>query len=144
MTGQKFTEKKEPRGFTLIEVLVSLVILSVGILALLLMQAQSIKANYVSRDLQAATILCEDLLERFRAIDSSSPLITAGTHDNSELGVANPIDESGNAGGIYSRTWQVTDDSPVQDAKTIVVTVTWTKKSISHSVQMDMVKFEEP
>jgi type IV pilus assembly protein PilV len=56
-----------PQGFTLIEVLISLVILSVGLLGLGLLQAQSLKASYSSNHRTIATNLAYELLDEIRA-----------------------------------------------------------------------------
>jgi type IV pilus assembly protein PilV len=55
------------RGFTLIEVLISLIILSVGLLGLGLLQAQSLKASYSSNHRTQATNLAYQLLDEIRA-----------------------------------------------------------------------------
>ncbi len=142
MTGKRFIKRKGNSGFTLIEVLIALVILAIGGLGMLMLQVSSIQGNVSSRELQAATLLCQDLLERFEGLDYNDALLDAGQHSNDELGVQNPINESGSqgAGAIYSRTWVVAVDNPAQGMKTITVTVTWTRNSVPHSVQLTMIK----
>ena len=55
------------RGFTLIEVLISLVILSVGLLGLGLLQAQSLKTSYSANHRTQATNLAYQLLDEIRS-----------------------------------------------------------------------------
>ena len=38
---------------------------------------------------------------------------------------ASLLDSEGNPGGIFSRAWAVSDDTPVTGLKTVVVTVNW-------------------
>jgi len=69
---------RRKEGFSLIEVLVALSILSVGLLALALFQVTAIKGNAVAGKWTVATQLAQDRLERFRhvqwnAIDNSAP-----------------------------------------------------------------------
>jgi type IV pilus assembly protein PilV len=54
------------RGFTLIEVLVSLIILSVGLLGLGLLQSQSLKASYSANHRTIATNLAYEILDEMR------------------------------------------------------------------------------
>jgi general secretion pathway protein I len=77
MTGtwilRKDGEEKCPRGFTLLEVLISLSIIAVVLLACLRAQNQSIRLYHLSRDMTTATILArqkmgEIELEGFPAV----------------------------------------------------------------------------
>ncbi len=55
-------------GFSLIEVLISLVILAVGLLGLALFQTTAIKGNAIASKWTVATELAQDRLERFRHV----------------------------------------------------------------------------
>lgn len=55
------------RGFTLLEVLVALLILSVGLLGIAELQLTSLRSNYSAYLRSQATILAYDILERIRA-----------------------------------------------------------------------------
>ncbi|HSX59410.1 MAG TPA: type IV pilus modification protein PilV [Tahibacter sp.] len=61
--------RRAPRaaGFSLLEVLVSMIILSIGLLGLAALQAFSIKANQSANYRTQATALAYDLLDRMRA-----------------------------------------------------------------------------
>ena len=54
-------------GFTLIETLVSLVLISIGILSFALMQAESMRATHTSLQRTKAIHFASDMLERVRA-----------------------------------------------------------------------------
>lgn len=141
MSGKKCI--KDTGGFTLLEVLVALVILMVGLLGALLLQTTAIQGNAFSRELQTGVVLAEDLMEQVKVIDFDDPLLSSvpadNPHENVELaGVANPIDEQGVSGGIYTRRWTVTDSAP--NSKTITATVNWNIKGENHSVTMTTVK----
>lgn len=58
---------KHNRGFTLVEVLVAVVILSVGLLGLAGLQATSLRSNHSGYMRSQATILAYDLVDRMRA-----------------------------------------------------------------------------
>lgn len=55
------------RGFTLIEVLITLIIFSIGLLAVAGLQTISKKANFDALQRTTASLLAHDLLERMRA-----------------------------------------------------------------------------
>jgi type IV pilus assembly protein PilV len=59
--------RRTERGFTLIEVLVALVILSIGLLGLGLLQASSLKASFGSNHRTMATNLAYEMLDMMRA-----------------------------------------------------------------------------
>lgn len=119
-----------PFGFTLLEVMISLVILSVGLLGLAALTATVIRTNSFSNDFTIATALVQDQLETLA--NTSYGNLTIGT-DIADSN--NPIDENGSTGGKYIRSWTI---AIVGSTKTIVVTVAWTSdygtsKSISIS-----------
>src|SRR5262249_23001163 len=55
------------RGFTLVEVLVTLVVMSIGLLGLAALQLTSLKANHGSATRTQAVYLAYDIIERMRA-----------------------------------------------------------------------------
>ncbi len=67
MTAISHRSARAARGFSLIEVLVALVILSVGLLGLGLLQATSLKASFGANHRTVATNLAYQLLDMVRA-----------------------------------------------------------------------------
>lgn len=61
------TNRQTMRGFTLIEVLVTLVVLAIGLLGLAGLQASSLKHNNNAYQRTQATFLAYDILDRMRA-----------------------------------------------------------------------------
>jgi len=55
------------KGFTLVEVLVALIILSIGLLAVASMQTNSLRSNNSALIRSKAVLGCEDILDRMRA-----------------------------------------------------------------------------
>jgi type IV pilus assembly protein PilV len=138
------------QGFTLIEVLVAITILTIGLLAVAKMQVSAIQGNYFSNNTTTALTLAEqkmeDLLGRNYATDAdlvdtqagnNTDLTSLVTKDHEELNV----NEEGVAGsGIYHRVWNVADDTPITDTKTITIIVTWTKGSHTHRMHLSCIK----
>lgn len=63
----KHTQIKKEKGFTLVEVLVAVVVLSIGLLGLAGLQATSLKNNNSSYQRSVASMLAYDMLDRIRA-----------------------------------------------------------------------------
>lgn len=60
-------QKRHAGGFSLIEILITLLIVSVGMLGLVGLQTESLKFNSSSLQRTKATILANDILDRIRA-----------------------------------------------------------------------------
>jgi type IV pilus assembly protein PilV len=116
-------------GFTLAEVLVSLVILAVGILAIAGMQIISIKGTSFSRYLTRASILAQDSLESLRSLPITDEKFAPGPH--SEPDYEDPDI------GTFRRRYQSAKNP---DYVTIQYTVEWEEKGISHSVSFSTIK----
>ncbi len=109
--------KTENKGFTLIEVLVAIVILSVGLLGMASLTVGIIKGNKFSNNLSTATTLAQDKMEDIRRLGySGMPAATTTTTEdyNSITGY-----------GTYKRVTVTTVDSPAVGMKTITVTAYW-------------------
>ena len=65
-------------GFTLLEVLIAVVILSVGLLGLAALQATSLKSNHASLTRSQIAILSYDMVDRMRA---NMPAVRLGDYD---------------------------------------------------------------
>jgi type IV pilus assembly protein PilV len=103
---------KNIKGFTLLEVMIALVILSIGLLGLASLQVMSIKGNSFGQQMTVASTLAQNQLEQLRR--------TSGT-------LVNGNDTVTDQNGItYTRTWQVTLNSPQPGATTVLITITWT------------------
>ena len=121
---------KANHGFTLIEVLIAIAVFSVGILAVASLQLVNSKNNTTANIMTQATMLARAQMEQLENsdIDTSADL-ALGTHTDPN----NPIDETGTAGGIYTRTWTVSAGSG-PDSREIEVTVNWNRRGQNRSV----------
>jgi len=87
--------------------------------------------------MSAAGNLAQDKLEEVERLSYADAALSAGTHQDTN----NPVGESGQSGGIYSRSWIVAVDSPISGTKTISVTVTWPPAgSTTHTVTLVTIK----
>lgn len=104
--------KVNSRGFTLIEVMISLAIFSIGILAIACLQIASINGNSSARMQTEATTLAVERLERLIALP----------YDHTELDEGNNPHQV--TSGNYTISWNVSEDAPITLTKTINITVT--------------------
>jgi len=96
---------RHPKGFTLIEVLISLVIFAVGMLGYAGLQVVAIKNMAFSKDYAKANIYGQQLVEQLK---SSAWANVSNGGDTLE--------------GKFTRTWGVTTEG---DIKHLAVTVNW-------------------
>jgi len=103
------------QGFTLLEVLVTIVILSIGLLGIAGLTTGVIRGNHFSKNVTSATAAAQTQLE---AVKSGGYALAVA---------ANFPGDTVNMGGMsFTRATTITDGSPAADMKTISVTVNWT------------------
>jgi prepilin-type N-terminal cleavage/methylation domain-containing protein len=140
------THRVHDDGFTLIELTVAILILTVGSLAAVVMQRTAVaRSNGTSAQL-AAVELARDLVEQARILKYADPALAATggfVSPPSTLSPANPLDPQGRASGtgrIFTRTWKIQDDLPTPQMKTISVRVAWSQLGNSQSVVLSTLK----
>ena len=107
---------RHPAGFTLLEVLVAISILAVGLLGVASMQIAAINGNAFAGRITSGMYLAQATLESLLASPSTDPALAAGAHSASSPPPGSNV------------SWTVNDNTPVLNAKTIAVTVTWSHK----------------
>jgi len=105
-----FDENRSQSGFSLIEVLVAITILSFGMLGMAGLQITSINGNSAAIRKTEASALASDKIEIYQ---------------NTPYGSINEGTETETGFGIFTRTTTVQKDVPVNDAKTITVSISW-------------------
>jgi prepilin-type N-terminal cleavage/methylation domain-containing protein len=110
---------KTEAGFTLIEVLIAMAILSFGMLSLSGMQVVSIRVNMASNRLTEAATLMQDKIEELMSL----PFTHASLADTTPVGTCQSYTESAPPKG-YTLVWCV-DDDDTGTRKTVNVTATW-------------------
>jgi len=106
------------KGFTLVEVLIAITIFAYGILAVAGMQIASMKGNTSARDLTEASTVGSDQLEKLM------------------LSAYDSISDGSRTKDIYGITWNVQDNTPQPDTKTVIVNVSWTERGTQRRVSM--------
>lgn len=90
------------KGFSLLEVLISLIIISGGLLALSKLNGQLYASSAASKQRNEAVNVLQMTLENLRANTpyASNPLLSVGNHTATNT-------ETGGSGAIYTTTWNV-------------------------------------
>ena len=109
-------------GFTLIEVMIALVIMSIGLTALAAVQISAIRGNDFSKRMTTAISIAEAKMEQIKSSsyvnilsESSIQITQSNMHFTRQVTVTNNI-------------------APLTNTKTVNVTVSWSEGSKSHSV----------
>ncbi len=116
------------RGFTLIEMLIAVFILSVGLLAMASLQTTAINSNSIANKLSVATSLAQAVMEDLLARNVADPIlntpVTNATYyglDSNNLAASNLTMLSA---GTYTATFTVQPNTPAQWISRLDVTVT--------------------
>jgi type IV pilus assembly protein PilV len=118
------------KGFSLIEVLVAIVILSIALLALAGLMVQTTRSNSFGNHMTEASTFAQDAFERLRARSYNSMVGGVDTI----TGLTSPRSATGQ---VYTRTWTVVKTNTTQAEATI--TITWsdpTNHAISFKYNM--------
>ena len=138
---------RNENGFTLSEVLVAMVVFLFGILAVLNMQLISTATNIKARGMTEGIIVAQNKIEELSSLPYTNTELN-DTDGNGNLGMiirnedvnAGNADHTDGADPRYTLFWNVVDDIPFTDTKTVRVIVRWRDKGINLSFAIEMVK----
>jgi len=118
---------RDKKGFTLIEVLIATCLLAIAMLGLATLQSRGIRGNDLGNRTTQAIALGQDKLEEL-----INDYATDENHNEGALvvGTENNIGTDGR----FTRVSSVQTDTPVTDAHTIEVRVTWNDRFGQHRV----------
>ncbi|MCK4467198.1 MAG: prepilin-type N-terminal cleavage/methylation domain-containing protein [Desulfobacterales bacterium] len=116
-------------GFTLMEVLVAMLILSVGLLGMAALVTGIINSNKLSNRISAATVLAQDKMEEVRQVGYSGMPASDTTTTEDYNSITNY--------SLYKRVTFTDVSNPAAGMKKITVTVYW--ESDDHSVVLNTI-----
>lgn len=115
-------------GFTFIELMIAMAILAIGMMAAVSMQFSSTRNNTNGNIFTEASMLAKTQLETLKSQDISN--LAAGSYTDPN----NPIRPDGQNGGIYSRSWAISDLGT--GAREITVRVQWNRLGQARTVEI--------
>jgi len=118
--------KKSEKGIGLIEIIIAMLIFGIGISAAIRTLPLSNKASSRARNLTKSTNLAQEKIEELMSIPYTSADLSAGGHVDPD----NPLER------IFTRTWNVTDNTPLSDMKQIDVTVSYDTDNPDNAVTL--------
>ena len=120
-------------GFSLIELMIAMSILSLGLLATASMQFSAVRNNTTGNICTQANMLARDKMEELmgtlESTRTESQLAQLVDGEDPSL-----IDANGNPGGIFKRRWSLTDPWDSEQSRLLTVTVEWTRRGRTRSV----------
>jgi type IV pilus assembly protein PilV len=123
------------KGFTLSEVLVAIVVLSLGLLGLESMHIAAIQVNSIASRLTQGTTLAQDRAEQLLALPYDDPLLA----DTTGQGIMTSYTDTNPPQG-YTIRWEVDTNVPSVGVKTINIFVTWKNLKVSKSFSLSVQK----
>jgi type II secretory pathway pseudopilin PulG len=115
---------RNQRGISLIEIIAAVSVFAVVVVGLSPTLLGARKYAELSKNQSIATALAQDKIEELRV----SSTVSGGSDG--------PLQPSGASGGIFSRTWTVSANSPVSNVNKVTVTVTWPERPNNSSVTL--------
>ena len=151
------TPMKREQGFTLLEIIIAIAILSIGLLAVATMQTTAIIGNSQAIGITEGITLAQDRAERIARLAYNDATLSdgAGTNDDSAGLDDNPNDATnpladqsdpnnpilvGGVGRPYNVYWNVAEDWPITNTKTIRVIVLWTDRGAQKRASVDLIR----
>ncbi len=137
------TRKQE--GFTILEVLVAISILTVGLLAVASMQVAGMNTNAHARNVTEGINWAQDKLEELIALPYDDPnnMGLIDTDNDGNLGLGNATAATADYSetrGIFTIYWNIADNSPVANSKSIRIIVTWPDRSVTRRVLLNYIR----
>lgn len=118
---------KNEKGFTILEVLIAISVLSIGILAVASMQVSAMWSNNFASQQTEGTTLALDRMEKLMSLPYQDADLSSGNHTDH-----NP--PSG-----YSVVWNVENDTPMTNTKRVIVTVKWKNHGVQKAVSVERI-----
>ncbi|MCU0558844.1 MAG: hypothetical protein MUD16_01440 [Desulfobacterales bacterium] len=122
---------RHSQGYLLLETMIAIGIFAIGFLAVGTLILSTSRNNTTGNIATQATMLASRTLENLK---STADLTTLGTVD--EHG---PIDYRGDAGGIFWRSWSVSDPVGFDSSRRITVTVRWDRLGQQRRVELSTI-----
>lgn len=118
-------------GYLLLETLIAIGIFSIGFLAVGTLILSTTRNNTTGNIATQAAMLAARTLEDLKSTTDLTTLATVAEHG--------PIDHMGNAGGIFWRSWTISNPVGFDTSRRINVTVRWDRLGQNRRVELSTI-----
>ena len=115
---EKKANFRKESGFTLLELLVALTILSIGLLGTAMLTTGIIRGNFFSKNITSATAVAQTTIEGAQRVGYAA--VNTYVTDSSKVPPTVSMGEVS-----FSQSASVTNNSPASNMKTVSITVSW-------------------
>jgi prepilin-type N-terminal cleavage/methylation domain-containing protein len=119
-----------PSGYTIIEVLIAVAIFSIGILGMASLELSTARNIKTGNLVTQATMLARDTIETLKRVPDVTTLSNGAETD---------IDVQGNPGGLFDRSWTISNPLGGGNTRQITVTVSWNHNGENRSVELSTI-----
>lgn len=126
-------------GFSLIEVLIAMLIVTIGLLAVGTMQVSALGGCASALSQSEAVGWGQAVVDEVLARPFDSDYLRSGTHPMAD-DPADIVPVTGARARGYTINWDVANDSPVPQAKSVTATVSWQSKGLNRRVVLVSVR----
>ncbi len=112
---------RNEHGFTLVEVIVAAMVLTLGLGIIGSITSGIITKNFHSRHHTQAVILAQNKIEELLNEGYNSANLSAGEYSHP----FNPVNSFGDSAGIFNLSWKIDATTPIPRSKYITATVRW-------------------
>ncbi len=127
MWGEKRGGKRKEKGFTLLELIIAISILTVGLLAVGSMQTAAIVGNSRAYQITESTNAAQAQLEELVRKPWGSAELSVGAHGPQTI-------------GRYNVSWNVSSVAGLPNTLLITVTAQWTEKGVTRSTVLTVAR----
>jgi prepilin-type N-terminal cleavage/methylation domain-containing protein len=117
-------------GYTIIEVLIAVAIFSIGILGMASLQLSTDRNIKTGNVVTQATMIARDKIEMLKRVTDVTTLSSGAETD---------IDVDGNPGGIFDRSWTISNPLGGSNTRQITVTVSWNHNRENRSIDLSTI-----
>lgn len=123
---------RDERGYSLIELVVSILMFALGFIGVMKMQQQAIMGNGFSMQMGNALSIADTQSEVLRGLPLTEPEMTLGAHAGGALTALQGV--------TYTLSWDVNTTSlgAAVNAREVDIRVRWTEKGLDHQITMNM------
>lgn len=117
-------------GYLMAETMIAVAIVSIGFVAVGTLILSTTANNTTANVITQATMLAAETLEDFKKEPVADMVVGAYSDPN------NPIDDRGNSGGIFNRSWVIDDPIGYGSARRIRVSVNWNRLGQNRTIEL--------